>query len=57
MLTKGKSLCPAQLRTLLLDTSKASFAGISMFLSAHFDVTLGIASEFVFPEEGTVATV
>lgn len=57
MLTKGKSLSPAQLRTLLLDTSKASFAGISMFLSAHFDVILGIASEFVFPEEGTVATV
>lgn len=57
MLTKCKGLCSAQLRTLLLDASKAAFAGISMLLRTHFNIVLGIASKFVVNEEGAVASI
>ena len=57
MLAKCKGLSPAQLCTLLLNASEATFAGISVFLSTHLDIILGIASGFVVHEKGTVATV
>ena len=57
MLTECKGLCSAQLPALLLDASKATFTGVSMFLRTHLHVVLGVASEFVVHEEGTVATV
>ena len=57
MLTKCKCLCSAQFRTLLLDASKATFAGIGVFLRTHLDIVLGIASKLVIKEEGAVASV
>ena len=57
VLSKCKGLCSAQLPTLLLDTSKATFAGISVFLRPHLDIVLGVASRFIFHEEGAVAPI
>ena len=57
MLTKCKGLCSAQLRTLLLDASKSTLAGVSVFLRTHLYIILWIASKFMIQEEGTVATV
>ena len=57
VLSKCKSLCSAQLRTLLLDASKATFAGVSVFLRPHLDVVLGVASRFMLHEEGAVAPI
>lgn len=57
MLTKRKGLRSAQLRTLLLNASKAPFAGVSVFLRTHLDIVWGIASKFVVHEEGAVAPV
>lgn len=57
MLSKGKSLCPAELRPALLDLSKSALTGGLVFLSTHGHVAGGRAAKFMVVEEGTVSSI
>ena len=57
MLAECKSLRTTKLRSLLLDLSKATLTGISMFLSCHLHVILREASKAMIHEEGAISPV
>lgn len=56
-LPKCKCLCPTEFRSLLLDTSQTTLAGVFVLLIIHFNIILWKAPNSVFFEEGTVSSI
>jgi hypothetical protein len=56
-LSKCKRLCPAEFRSLLLDTSQTTLTSVFVPLIIHFNIILRKAPHSVFFKERTVSSV